>query len=97
MRHRIAAVEPAAQREALALAADLDPGLDRFRSLHRIHHHELRQLDAVIAAEPPRPGAGGQHHLLTCDPALLGDDAGAGRGGPPGRRQDLHRLRRPRA
>ena len=75
MRHRIAAIEPPPQPEPRAFAADLDAGIDRPRPLHRVHHHQLRQVDTEIAVEPPRPRAAGQHHLVAGDPALFGHHA----------------------
>ena len=74
-RHRIAAVEPLAESEGRAADRDLGPTLHRCGRENGAQHLELRQVDALVAAKEPRPGAAGEDHAPASDAALLGDDA----------------------
>ena len=72
-RHGIAAVHPLAKPEQAARRRDFRAARDGLGAHHRGQHFELRQFDAEIAAEQPRPGAAGEHDRSAGDPPLFGD------------------------
>ncbi len=73
---RIAAVQPLAEREHGATGGDFRAAVQRSGAEHRAQHPQLRQIDADVAAEQPRPRAAGQHHGIAGDAAPLGYHAG---------------------
>jgi hypothetical protein len=70
------AVQPLSECEDRAGGGDLRCTGQWFGPERRGEDIQLRQIDACIAAEQPRPGTSGQHDRVADDAAFLGDNAG---------------------
>src|SRR5262245_54447802 len=73
--HGVAAVHPLAKAEETAGGGYLRTAVERVGAHDRGQDLELRELDAEIAAEEPRPGSTREDYGIAGDSPLFGDDS----------------------